>query len=603
MKKLLIMTMMIVFLMPVWVWGATWYVRPVSGEYGAEDGTSYEAAYDGFSNISWAAISAGDTLYVCGAHVGQQLYVSKSGTSGNPITIRGDYPGDPGSITSIDELVETGTGNQWNAAGATWTDNGSNIWTFSPSVASYRLKIDGTERVQHNNTGVTSAEPWYRDGNTLYVYATENPKTAYSSITGNVATTYPILSEGADYLTYTNLTVSGGYVSVKIYFSSYVTVENCTIGDMAYTGIYITGHPGTYEECVGIRIQNNVVDSEYAAVVDNDTHGDGIQVGNGVNHSYVNNNTISDWGHCGLSCVSDNANFTNGISYNKLHENTITCSNVDYCTPLQISGYQVGGTDYCHHNNAYNNTIHDCNVTTTINGDYNMFHHNLIYNIRNESIRSGKDWVAFGLRLNTWETTQQAKYCSIFNNTIYDTDGLGIRVFNDANSYIQNNTIENNIMLDVGKDTNMDGYDNHVFDVENDSTYITNNTIRNNIGYISGQTDIWKYRGTSYNTTSFNAADSNSDTIAGNISSDPLFTDAPNNDFTLTSTSPCINKGTDPFSDGDGDQTDMAGETVWSDTTDKPVGTWRDGPDIGAYGYFLQTNTASGVKMTGAIFQ
>lgn len=50
------------------------------------------------------------------------------------------------------------------------------------------------------------------------------------------------------------------------------------------------------------------------------------------------------------------------------------------------------------------------------------------------------------------------------------------------------------------------------------------------------------------------------------------------------STSPVINKGTVPFVHGDGDQYDMAGVKVWDDTTDKPVGPWIDGVEIGAYG-------------------
>ena len=30
---------------------STWYVRPSGGSYGTEDGTSYDNAWDGFTNI------------------------------------------------------------------------------------------------------------------------------------------------------------------------------------------------------------------------------------------------------------------------------------------------------------------------------------------------------------------------------------------------------------------------------------------------------------------------------------------------------------------------------------------------------------------------
>ncbi|MFH1559772.1 MAG: hypothetical protein ABIC19_04680, partial [Patescibacteria group bacterium] len=80
---------------------ATWYVRPSTDEYGAEDGTSYAAAFDGVSDITWAAIDPGDTLYICGTHSGALFQVRASGSqAGGYFTIRGDYEGDPGVITS-----------------------------------------------------------------------------------------------------------------------------------------------------------------------------------------------------------------------------------------------------------------------------------------------------------------------------------------------------------------------------------------------------------------------------------------------------------------------------------------------------------------------
>ena len=96
---------------------STWYVRPYGGNtvtYGAENGTSYADAWDGFSKIAWGpgGVQAGDTLYVCGTHPSpvramsgayvasdSQLKIGASGTGEDArITIRGDYPGDSGQI-------------------------------------------------------------------------------------------------------------------------------------------------------------------------------------------------------------------------------------------------------------------------------------------------------------------------------------------------------------------------------------------------------------------------------------------------------------------------------------------------------------------------
>lgn len=79
-------------------------MRPASGEYGAEDGTSYATAFDGFADVTWAAtdtagsVDAGDTLVVCGSFGAEStdgggaimLSVGASGTDNEPIIIDGD---------------------------------------------------------------------------------------------------------------------------------------------------------------------------------------------------------------------------------------------------------------------------------------------------------------------------------------------------------------------------------------------------------------------------------------------------------------------------------------------------------------------------------
>lgn len=83
--------------------GTAWYVRPAGGSYGAEDGTTYDTAWDGFSNIDWTAtgVQPGDTLYVCGTHT-ELLSVGGSGIFGQVITIRGDYSEAAGIIDGED---------------------------------------------------------------------------------------------------------------------------------------------------------------------------------------------------------------------------------------------------------------------------------------------------------------------------------------------------------------------------------------------------------------------------------------------------------------------------------------------------------------------
>jgi hypothetical protein len=86
-----------------------WYVRPEGGKYNLENGTSFENAWDGLSNIKWGdgGIEAGDTLYICGSHGSQTLEIGADGGLGKEITIRGDFATKPGAIghQSIEDAV------------------------------------------------------------------------------------------------------------------------------------------------------------------------------------------------------------------------------------------------------------------------------------------------------------------------------------------------------------------------------------------------------------------------------------------------------------------------------------------------------------------
>jgi hypothetical protein len=69
---------------------ANFFVRPNGGTYGAENGTDWSNAYDGFSDITWASVAAGDTVWIAGGTYTQNLTPTsgKKGTSGNEINIR-----------------------------------------------------------------------------------------------------------------------------------------------------------------------------------------------------------------------------------------------------------------------------------------------------------------------------------------------------------------------------------------------------------------------------------------------------------------------------------------------------------------------------------
>lgn len=78
----------------------SWYVRPNTGEYGLENGTSWANAFDGFADIAWASVEAGDYIYVSGgstsATYNEQLAPECQATATNRVTIiAGKYSPSP----------------------------------------------------------------------------------------------------------------------------------------------------------------------------------------------------------------------------------------------------------------------------------------------------------------------------------------------------------------------------------------------------------------------------------------------------------------------------------------------------------------------------
>jgi hypothetical protein len=76
------------------------YVRPDASHGGNNSGDSYVNAYQGWASISWAALTAGSTLYVCGLwSIAATLTPgAHGGTLASPVIITGAYAPDPGRI-------------------------------------------------------------------------------------------------------------------------------------------------------------------------------------------------------------------------------------------------------------------------------------------------------------------------------------------------------------------------------------------------------------------------------------------------------------------------------------------------------------------------
>lgn len=94
------------------------------------DGSTYATAWPGLAAVDWSVIQPGDTLWVCGTHLGAGLTVQASGTAGAYIKIRLDHATDPGRIDKAAPITSA------------WTAEGSEWWTPLADVSDCMLYED-----------------------------------------------------------------------------------------------------------------------------------------------------------------------------------------------------------------------------------------------------------------------------------------------------------------------------------------------------------------------------------------------------------------------------------------------------------------------------
>lgn len=158
---------------------ATYYVSSSDGS-DSNDGLSSDAAWETLSKVNGGSYSAGDQILFKRGDVWYGNYLnmgSNDGASGNPIVLSTYGSGAKPRLSACQEI-----------SGNTWADQGSNVWStsYTPGEQDPNICIfDGTIGTkQASSAAVTSAGDWYFDTtpDTLYVYSTSDPSTAYATV-------------------------------------------------------------------------------------------------------------------------------------------------------------------------------------------------------------------------------------------------------------------------------------------------------------------------------------------------------------------------------------------------------------------------------------
>jgi len=408
----------------------------------------------------------------------------------------------------------------------------TNVWKRTLATECKIVIFDTT------NWGTEDATPdaqyeWDWVSNELFVYATENPTTYYSSIEAGQRDN--CISNTKDYVSLDGLDLKGvndvGFISN----GSYVVPDmaNLTISYCRRTGIWWEDNTGT------TTIDN--VDVFYCGA-------SGLRIVNSTSGGTIQNCEI---GHVGIKLgwghnvdVEDSDNFT--IESNRLHHND--------------SGSGVGGDRYNSciiQNNEINNVYYTgVDLTGHVAGDceYNIVRYNIIHDNTGAANDAG---------VTTWAEVDEgaySRYNEIYYNIIYGcTYGLY------CSSRSEYNEFYNNVIYDCGDSGDEAGI--AITEGQGGATFPVHNEFKNNIVYaVSGKLIYTNQAGDGTNTLDYNCYypedtghfewnDTDYDTLAAyqtassqdanGIAVDPLMLDPANGNFKLNPHSPCINKGTD----------------------------------------------------------
>ena len=511
-----------------------WFVRDEFAEYGAEDGTTYAAAFDGAGDIAWADIACGDTLYVCGINssrtTANHLAVNKICTAGNPLTISFDCQNDAGSIVGLQNFPA------WDTEG-TWTNHSGNVWYISTAgwgatvenpvrvwLSGVEYPFSGTAVDNADVSGITSAGRWYYNlaEQRIYLYSTGNPAATYTSISGLQQVNYLIYIASKSYIDIINPRLYGGRLNgAMIYKSDHVNLIGT--GSSMITGSQFgidlhgdTGVESSYCDLHGLNIDSGFewqTDYVYSSF-------DGIRI-RGGHHNNIYNCALKNWTHNAVNVQTSDTSLLVGCSYNDIYDNEISAPDISYGRAITFDGMDPAGAGgYTQFNKFRLNNVHDMWTRSQINGNNNEATDNIFKTFRNSP------WVvnetAQVFHFQVYGDYNVSKDNLIANNTAIDIDGQFL-LFTDDTTTRSGHRIINNIGYNVGIDS---------ISLPMAALYIPNQvnisgieTI-NNLFFSDAAANVVDYRGSSLSVAAFNSADSSGDAISGNIATDPLLDSA-----------------------------------------------------------------------------
>ncbi|MEO9533716.1 MAG: hypothetical protein ABJG68_01865 [Crocinitomicaceae bacterium] len=339
----------------------------------------------------------------------------------------------------------------------------------------------------------------------------------------------------ANYITFQNLNIQGGLFAMSISNSDYVTIQGCRVGERSHAGILATGK---YSEGDGSDygvLQHSLIYSGLNGNLGDGQSTDGINLNDGASNWTIINNEFKAWAHSAVS-IKQIANLQENNN-NVIENNLFNCGDIDYMRALDISG----GDGLCANNVFRYNVVRNQSVTSHVHGNSNLVAYNMMLGLT-VSDATEQPW-AFDFyciinKSGNPERDQLVCYDNtIANNLIYNyRSGQGVRVLkskSDAAYEVHDNRVVNNIFYDV--------HTAYQTDIEPQS-----NAFENNMFFNSTSAANFIYDYADFSLADFEALNgSQGNVIQNNIETNPQFTNASSEDFSLMLGSLAIDAGLD----------------------------------------------------------
>lgn len=529
--------------------GTVYYVDATNGN-DSNNGLSDSTAWQTINKVSQSLFSPGDSILFKRGEVWREskglVITGYDGTSDARITF-GAYGSGPKPVIN-GASIETGwTYSGWGYVYEKAFANEVRVVVEDDTVLTNVLTWNSTVT---NTFGGAKPGSWSWNGSKCYVWCTDgaDPDTHTMEVAAKAGyDRYGIRVLNNDYVTFENIdiryTTQEGFHAVASWYASvnYLIVQNCDVHGCGSTGIVIHNPNYNYQgEIQGAIVHNN-------NVFENRKHGIGLAWK--VIDSLISSNTVYDnaWdivaGWHGISQW--------GGDPNARPTRNIVEHNIVYGTMHRVNGTIEGTGIQC--DDLTKESIVRYNVCYANQGDGIRVHladgcqiyYNICYN--NNTIDS--EWRG-GI------SVQEGTHTNIYNNAVFNNQYSGINIGGKNES---TTTIRNNIV-----------FENEIWEINVSSWSHPNFSSDYNCIYHSAGGNFIQKGWKNYNWSGWQGLGYD----AFSLNQDPLCNNAPN-DFSLQSSSPCIDMGIDV-----GLNSDIEGTSV-------PQGY---STDIGAYEYTGSSN-------------